>query len=139
MKEDDPKPLNPSVSLSKPIPPHAKETGVSPQQISITALAAAVEDKFREVEKKISDVNSFMGLIIVVMFLGFITCLFAVFSMFYERWSFNINIQLDLNESVNEFSQKVDEVSGKIDVLEEKLEQPTPIPNNSPMLTPTNQ
>ena len=90
-----------------------------------------------EINKKLGDTNSLTTLVVLVLFLGFITLLAAVIGIIIQFWGFNANIQSDLTRAINEQTkstnqqtENVNKFNLEIEILKRTISPPSPSPSS---------
>ena len=109
----------------------AIKSDVSPEEVKTTAISAAVDDRFKEVEGKIEFVRNIMYFAIIFLLAALATTLIAA-TIAYFQFVKDANIEYkntvtDFNNTVKQYNdERYKNLQDKINVLEGKLtNQPT--------------
>ena len=90
---------------------------------------AEYEQALKWIKESISNVNFIMGVIIVVLAVGFITMFISVASLFFQWNGMSASAQADLKKSIidqTEVSKQLIKTTNKIETILNKIVVPTP-------------
>lgn len=86
------------------VAPVPKSEESAPEQIT-TSISAAVDARFKSIEGKVKSIDKIMSLLVLVLFIGFVSCFIGVAAIFVQFWQLNANMQSELTKSVKENTQ----------------------------------
>ncbi len=129
-----PEPVHPTASIAsspEPVEKGVSEGFKSPQQL---VLKPEFEKFQNWMEKRLSNTDYIMGVIVTVLFVGFLGLLGAVIAIVIQVWGFNLNAQREMvnaidkqDKTVEEFNLGVGELTTQVRELK-TLFNPTPLP-----------
>lgn len=102
------------IKAPEPVQEDVKEGYRTPEQL-------VFREEFNKAQKwideRISNSNYVMGVIIVVLAVGFITLLVAVVAIIIQVWGFNSNIQREMIQSIDKQTEIIREFNKGVDKL----------------------
>lgn len=105
---------------AQPIPKKIEGPGVKDDYV--TREEAVVKSYFEEqmgwLKERIGDTNYVMGVIVIVLAIGFITLLITVIGIVIQAWGFNANIQSEMTSATKEQTQVIKALNEEIQKLE---------------------
>ena len=114
--------------MAKDEPNQAKKEPGKPKEVDAGSdfnptTVGVIDAKFSWIEERIKHLNGMMGIIVIVLLVGFFTLGFALATILIQWWTFNANIQQDFMKSINQENQNINQLNGTIDKLNGSLQK----------------
>ena len=114
----------PQVARTTTEPPVAEKNATPDYQATIYLVARdLVEKEAGWLKKGIENVNFIMGVIVIVLFLGYLSMLLGFFSILVQWWGFNANTQSEMLKANTELKKEVEQL--REDIRNKPVEEVT--------------